>query len=115
VVEDEDELRRAASKILARRGFTVLQAADGTAAADLLQSPSRIDVILLDATIPGVASREVAVKARLFQPEANVVLTSAYSREAVMGSFEGVQVAGFVRKPYRLVELVEVLRSLRPA
>lgn len=115
VVEDEDALRLAASKILARKGFAVLQAADGNAAVDLLQSANKIDAILLDVTIPGFTSHEVAAKAQLFQPKAKVVLTTAYSREMIMGSFESGQISGFIRKPYRLGELVQTLQGILSA
>jgi PAS domain S-box-containing protein len=112
VVEDEEALRMAAAKVLARRGFAVLQAPDGNAAVDLLQSANQIDVILLDVTIPGFTSREVASKARLFHPKAKVVLTTAYSKQMVMESFEGTDICAFIRKPYRLNELVQVLQGL---
>ena len=116
VVEDEEVLRHAASAILGRRGFTVLQAADGTAALDHLASAERIDFVLLDVTLPGASSRDVAAGALLAHPDAKVLLTSAYSREMAMGAFEGVSISGFIRKPYKVSELIRVFGSqLSPA
>ena len=60
VVEDEDTLRLAVSKMLRKNGFTVLEAADGETGIDLLRASTReIDVALLDLTLPGMSSREV--------------------------------------------------------
>jgi hypothetical protein len=54
VVEDEDILRQAVTKVLRKNNFEVFEAADGSFAIDLLRSnQGMIDVILLDMTIPG--------------------------------------------------------------
>jgi len=83
VVEDEDPLRSAVLKMLRKRGVEVLEAANGSAAIDLLRANrGKIDVILLDMTIPGASSREVVAEAVQTSPDAKVVLTSAYSASA---------------------------------
>ena len=72
------------SKLLAKRGFSVIEAGDGCAAIDLLRKyRDRIDVILLDATIAGSSSRDVMAEARRIRPDIKLILTSAYSREMV--------------------------------
>jgi PAS domain S-box-containing protein len=110
VVEDEHELRQATSKMLSKNGFTVLQAADGAIAMDLLRSVNRIDAVLLDVTIPGCSSSDVAFSLQDLQPRAKVILTSAYGSDLVMGSFKRAQISEFIRKPYRLAELLEALQ-----
>jgi len=76
VVEDEDPLRQAVVKMLRKTGFEVLEAANGSAAIELLRAKgSKIDVILLDITIPGASSREVVAEAAQARPDATVVLT----------------------------------------
>jgi CheY-like chemotaxis protein len=109
VVEDEDALRLAVSKMLRKRGFYVMEAADGSAAIPRLQSDSRIDLILLDATIPGISSPEVLEEARRVWPGVKVILTSAYSREMATASFGARQLQGFIRKPFQLDSLVRLL------
>lgn len=54
MVEDEDPLRKPVSKMLTRRGISVVEAADGSAALDIVRAPQDpIDVLVLDITIPG--------------------------------------------------------------
>ena len=53
VVEDEDPLRQALAKMLRKSGFKVLEAENGSAAIDRIASGSKIDIILLDLTLPG--------------------------------------------------------------
>jgi CheY-like chemotaxis protein len=112
VVEDEDVLRQAAAKMLRRSGFEVFEAANGSVAIDLLRaSGSKIDVILLDMTIPGPSSDEVVAEYAKARPDAKVILTSAYSEETARKAVSGPQVRGFIRKPFNLGLLVKTLRN----
>jgi signal transduction histidine kinase/CheY-like chemotaxis protein len=116
VVEDEDPLRQAVVRMLRRAGFEVLEAANGTVATDILRvNGSKIDLILLDMTIPGASSHEVATVAAQVRPELKVVLTSAYGEEITRTTTSAMQTCSFIRKPYQLGVLVQTLQNvLRP-
>jgi CheY-like chemotaxis protein len=112
VVEDEEMLRFSISKILRKEGFTVIEAGDGSAAIDHLRDLTLdIDVMLLDMTIPGVPSLSLMEAAARLRPSAKVVLTSAYSQDTVGQTGPSSQVKGFIRKPFRVNELMDVLRT----
>ena len=112
VVDDEDPLRQAVVKGLRMTGFGVLEAADGSAAIDLLRSNvGKIDVILLDVTIPGASSLQVVAEAAEIRPDTRVILTSAYSREMLTPALNTAKVRGFVRKPFRLADLLKTIRE----
>jgi DNA-binding NtrC family response regulator len=112
VVEDEDLLRQAVAKMLRKKGFEVLEAANGSTAIDLLRANSdRIDAILLDMTLPGHSSKEVLGEVSRLRPDLKVILTSAYSEEVVRATLSAPQVYGFVRKPFQLSDLVQILRN----
>ena len=113
VVEDEDMLRQAVAKVLRRKGAEVLEAANGSAAIDLLRTKgSQIDVILLDLTIPGPSSQEVLAEAAQGWPDLKVILTSAYSEEMATANMGSPIVRCFIRKPFPLGDLVQTLRSV---
>jgi two-component system, cell cycle sensor histidine kinase and response regulator CckA len=112
VVEDEDLLRLAVSKALAKRGFSVLEACDGSTGMELIRAHAdNIDVVLLDVTLPGLSSREVFAETGRIRPELNVILTSAYGKETVAASFAGLRVERFIRKPFQLAELLAVVQG----
>jgi CheY-like chemotaxis protein len=116
VVEDEEVLRLAVSKALRNRGYSVLDAGDGTAAMDLfLAHKDEIDAILLDVTIPGKSSREVFEEILRVRRNLKVILTSAYSEETVASFFAGLRIMHFIRKPFKLAELADVLRDVLSA
>jgi nitrogen-specific signal transduction histidine kinase len=119
LVEDEEGLRITVAKILRKHGLSVIEVGDGWSALELIRNPGQgIDLILLDMTMPGPPSHEVFAESRRIRPETKVILTSAYSREAAGPSFDAPQLEGFIRKPYQVGELVELLRktlTARPA
>jgi PAS domain S-box-containing protein len=116
IVEDEDSLRSAVLKMLRKRGVEVLEAANGSAAIDLLRANrGKIDVILLDMTIPGASSREVVAEAVQSSPSVKVVLTSAYNEEILTPLLSASQIRGFIRKPFQFEELVQTFRNVSSA
>jgi PAS domain S-box-containing protein len=110
IVEDEDPLRRAVTKMLRQTGFEVYEVADGSSAIDLVRVKGhKIDLILLDMTIPGASSAQVIAEAAEVRPDIRVVLTSAYSQEMIASAMTGSQIRGFIRKPFQLANLERTL------
>jgi nitrogen-specific signal transduction histidine kinase len=110
VVEDEDPLREASVKMLRRLGFTVIEAGDGSAALEAIRAhQSPIDFLFLDTTLPGTPSREVFEEARRLRPGIKVIITSAYSEDFAAASLQG-RFERFLRKPYRLGHLANLIR-----
>ena len=98
--------------MLRKKGFEVLEAANGSAAIDLLRANGgKIDVMLLDMTIPGASSHEVVAEAAKAQPDIKVILTSAYSQEMLTPPLSASQIRGFIRKPFQLGDLVQTLQN----
>jgi two-component system, cell cycle sensor histidine kinase and response regulator CckA len=109
VVEDEEPLRHAVSKMLRKKGFSVIEASEGNAALDWIRAyQGRIDVLLLDITLPGAASREIFEEAKRLRSDARIIVTSAYSREMAAASLAG-KVERFIRKPFGLDDLVDLI------
>ena len=66
-------------------------------------------MILLDLTIPGASSHEVVAEAAEIRPGIRVILTSAYSQEMIAGAMSLPQVHGFIRKPFKLRMVTEMV------
>ncbi len=113
IVEDEDMLRSALSRMLRQAGVVVFEAADGSSAIDVLRANGgKIDVMLLDMTLPGASSSEVVAEASKVRPDIRVMFTSAYSREMVAKAIDVVQIHDFIEKPFRVADLMKKLRSI---
>lgn len=113
LVDDEEVLLLAIAKMLQKHGFSVLTAANGTDAVDLLRMHrDEIKLLFLDVNLPGLSSREVLEEARRIRPDQPVILTSAHGQNVVDSFFTGVPVEHFIPKPYRLAALVELFQSV---
>ena len=111
VVEDEEPLRRAVVQMLRKTGYSVIETADGSAAMEVIQAQdSPIDVLVLDITIPGTSSREVYEEAKRLRPKMRMIVTSAYGEDFASNSFPS-KIDHFIRKPYRLDDLMELMQS----
>ena len=117
LVEDEGMLRSAVSKLLRKRGYSVIEANDGSSALDVIRTQGDdVDLILLDVTLPGGASsREVFEGAQRTRAGLKVILTSAYGKEDIDAAFAGAGIEHFIRKPFRLADLVALIQHVLSA
>jgi len=115
VVDDEEMIRRVAVLTLEARGYTVLEAADGQEAVDVCaREGSRIDLVLLDLTMPVLSGHEAFRHILRLDPHARVLFASGYAAEQLSDD-EKESMAGFVQKPYRPAELTAAVEAaLRP-
>ena len=109
IVEDEVTILRPISKMLRMEGFSVIEANDGSTALYLINKHN-IDVLLLDVSLPGATSREVFEAAKRVKPNVAVIVTSAHSEETAAAAV-GAGVYRFVRKPFRIDNLIQVIRE----
>jgi PAS domain S-box-containing protein len=109
LVEDEASLLQGVSKMLRKKGVSVIEAVDGSAALDVIRNKHYLfDVVVLDITIPGASSREVFEETRRLRPEATVIVTSAYTEDMAAASLQG-PIQQFLRKPYRPTDLLSLI------
>ncbi len=91
-----------------------MDAEDGQAAVDLFRAHAEdIDLVLLDLTLPDMSGPEVSKEVRRVRPDVKVFFTSAHDPEVVdMGeAFSQEARSNFIRKPYRIKELVRTLHE----
>jgi two-component system, cell cycle sensor histidine kinase and response regulator CckA len=113
VIEDEDALCLAVSKMLRRKGLTVIEADNGKTGIDLFRvNASQIDVVLLDLTLPGISGLDVLRELRRIQPDVKVIITSAYSQHRVLDAIGEQQPWFYIRKPYQFSELIDLVRHV---
>ena len=115
IVEDEESLRAPVASLLRRRGFQVIEAAEGEAAIQSLRDHRhRVDAVLLDLTLPGMPAAEIVAQVAHIRPDLPILLTSAYASHTAAALLELEPVKGFIRKPYELGELTRRLLELAP-
>jgi PAS domain S-box-containing protein len=113
IVDDEELVRGAARSALTRRGYAVLEAATGREALELLRRHGGdVALVLLDMTMPVMSGGEAAQQIRREWRDLAIVATSGYGEDEAMRRFTGTNVSGFLQKPYREQQLLELVRAV---
>ena len=119
MIEDHDFQRRTALRLLRGLGLgSVSEAADGTAALDLLADSPQPDVMICDIDMPGMDGIEFIRQVAGRGLASAVVIASGLDTkvlEAVklIGEAHGLQVLGALEKPLTARRLAELLASYR--
>ncbi|MBI4183062.1 MAG: response regulator [Proteobacteria bacterium] len=106
LVEDEDAVRLFAVRALRQAGHSVLAAASGEEALDLLAAaPAAVDVLVSDVVMPGMDGGTLARLLRERRPGLPVILMSGYAEDALGGEVALGESVAFLSKPFSLEEL----------
>ena len=85
VIDDEPTIRMLVTEVLQELGYVAIEAADGAAGLTVLQSGTRVDLLVTDVGLPGgMNGREVADAARLMRPDLKVLFITGYAENAVL-------------------------------
>jgi signal transduction histidine kinase len=115
-VEDDSDVRAHTCGILRELGYRVLEAANGSAALEILQTHPEIDLLFTDVGLPGgMNGRQLATAARELNRKLKVLFTTGYARNAIVheGRLDpGVQL---ITKPFAYAALSGKVRDMLDA
>ncbi|MGA3295424.1 MAG: PAS domain S-box protein [Candidatus Acidiferrales bacterium] len=112
LVEDDEALRTLILHSLTGRGYTVLEAANGTEALRIAGQRSReIELLLTDVVMPGMSGPQVADRVVALCPDVKVVYMSGYSEFAAKHDDLLKQGWRLLQKPLTLNDLVRAVRE----
>ncbi|MFO0851743.1 MAG: PAS domain S-box protein [Gemmataceae bacterium] len=113
VVDDEEAIRTFARRLLERAGFAVELAADGRDGLEAFRRrPEAFAAVLLDLTMPHLDGADTFRELRRVRADVPVILSSGFGKDDATAGLEGKGLAGFVRKPFRVQELLGTLRAV---
>jgi DNA-binding NtrC family response regulator len=108
VVDDDAEVVRLLEQDLTASGFTVFPACSGAAGMRLLRK-TPVDAVVTDLRMPDIDGLEIVRAAAESQPDAKVVIITAFA--TIASAIDAVKHGAFdyVSKPFEIEELVLVL------
>jgi PAS domain S-box-containing protein len=112
VVEDDPAVRMLVLDLLKELGYRGYEAQDATSALPLLDSDSRIDLLVTDVGLPGMNGRQLAEIARQHRPGLKVLFMTGYAQKAAerQGFLEDGM--DMVAKPFALELLASKIRTM---
>jgi nitrogen-specific signal transduction histidine kinase/CheY-like chemotaxis protein len=113
VVEDEDEVREVAVRILSGQGYKVLEATKGIDAFLICtEHDGPIHLLLTDVVMPKMSGRELAETLMSIRPGIKVLYMSGYTDNAIV--HHGVLETGvdFIQKPFAVDALARKVRDV---
>ncbi|UUR09006.1 hybrid sensor histidine kinase/response regulator [Sphingomonas glaciei] len=114
LVEDEAMVRTVAERALTRQGYTVLTAANGEEALEIVGRGEVIDLLITDVVMPIMDGPTMVREARLTRPELPILFMSGYAEEQLRRSIDFDNVA-FLPKPFSVQQLSEAARRILAA
>jgi CheY-like chemotaxis protein len=113
LVEDESSVKRMVREILAKLGYTVLDAGDGQSALDVCgaqQAP--IHLLVTDVVMPGMTGPDLARAVKILRPETKVIFMSGYTENSVLANDLIEPDANFLQKPFTPEEFAQRVRAV---
>jgi two-component system CheB/CheR fusion protein len=112
LVEDEEQVRKLASRILQSRGYVVLEAQDGREGLSVCAThQGKIDLLLSDVVMPELGGRELAERIVKMRPDIRVLFISGHTPDVILK--EGIKAGTpFLRKPFLPTELAHQVRRV---
>jgi PAS domain S-box-containing protein len=113
IVEDEEEVRKLAGKILERQGYKILETFNGDdalLACERHKSP--IHLMLADVIMPGMSGSELAKLLKPLYPEIKILYMSGYTDDAIVRHGVLQKGVNYIQKPFTMEGLARKVREV---
>ena len=113
LVEDEDPVRAGNARALTARGYTVLEAASGIEALQVIeQRGESVDLVVSDVVMPEMDGPTLLGELRKLYPDLKVIFVSGYAEDAFRKNLPEGEEFNFLPKPFSLRQLVEIVKQV---
>ena len=110
VVDDEPLIRWSVTETLSGLGLDVEQAGDAASALRIMTTGSlEFDIIVLDLRLPDMHDLSLLATMRQLQPEASIVLMTAFGTDEIIERAVGLGARSVLHKPFELGTLVDAV------
>ena len=113
LVEDEEAVRSFAARALKLRGYSVIEAAGGEEALEIVQTAKApIHLLITDVVMPNMDGPTLVRAVKRIRPEMAVIFMSGYAEEAFRRNDERAEDLHFLPKPFGLKQLAAKVKEV---
>lgn len=111
LAEDDPSIRMVTRRMLERRGYHVIEAADGALGLEEFERHAEdIALVISDLVMPNMSGREMVDGIRAIRSQVPVLFMSGYSDEAFFGDGVVPERTSFLTKPWALADFLPAVR-----
>lgn len=104
IIDDEELVRNYVRRALSSRGWSVSETPDGASALELLGKED-FDVAVCDLKMPDMRGEEVVKRIRAARPGVKIIVITGSVSNITSPIVPGVEVDGFLIKPFGIDEI----------
>ncbi|HWD99257.1 MAG TPA: response regulator, partial [Bryobacteraceae bacterium] len=112
VVDDEPEVRKLVTAMLARNGYKVLTADTGENAVRLFRNHPGVELLLTDVVAPGMSGPMIADEIATLKPDIKVLFMSGYDGTQVVQRYVVEKNYSLLIKPFTMEQLEKKVREV---
>ena len=111
IVDDMQEQREIAAKIIAQLGYVAKSVDSGEEAVEFLRR-EKVDLLILDMIMdPGIDGLETYQRVKKFHPHQKAIITSGYAETERVSTAQRLGAGGYLRKPYTVHNLAVAIKA----
>lgn len=112
IIDDDEHMRRACSRVLTKAGWNVICAETGDEGLRAIRNaPEPIDAILLDQLMPGMSGMDVLAEVQAMNPAIPVIIMTGSATDESAAELKSKGAIACLAKPFTPDQLREVIRE----
>lgn len=116
IVDDEAVNIEVIGAMAKKLGYQVITAGSGQEAVkEYRQNPTAIDLVILDAVMPGLSGSDTFAILKAINPQVKVILASGYSLNDLTSRMMDRGIRSFIQKPFRIEDISEAIKTVLAA
>ncbi len=112
IIDDEPMMRVVAGGILEDLGYEILTADNGRQGLETFTRHCQsISLVILDMVMPEMNGKECFFAMKKVSPDLRVVISSGFTRDEDLEEMKAAGASWFIRKPFRITELSQIIHN----
>lgn len=111
VVEDDENSHKFIEIVLKKQGYNITRARNGKEAIEIIKKGTPVELVLMDLKLPVMDGYEATELIKKMRPDLPVIAQTAYSQKEDEERAIKAGCSGFITKPFKSTDLLELIKK----